>query len=276
MNNLSSRRIYLHALTPLHSGTGQAAAIVDLPIAREKATNWPVLPGSGFKGALRAHVEARESKDAADTIFGSEMHAGAVTFTDFRILCLPVRSLFGTFAWITSPLALSRFLRDSEALGCPLNVTAPQSGVGALVSSRSILDPAGATLILEDLDLDAVVDESALNIAIAIGTDVFGEAENGLPARFAIVQDGVFDFLCETGTEVVGRTAIDDESGAAQGGSLRYEEAVPAEAIFCGWAVETRSGDSAGLWTSVGAAPVLQLGGGASIGRGLCRLAVRP
>jgi hypothetical protein len=47
------RLILLHALTPLHVGTGQAVANVDLPIAREKATGFPIVPASALKGVLR-------------------------------------------------------------------------------------------------------------------------------------------------------------------------------------------------------------------------------
>jgi len=275
MSQLNSRRLYLHALTPLHSGVGQAAAIVDLPIAREKSTGWPVLPGSGLKGVLRARLKSEKGEEAAKAIFGSPEGAGPITFTDLRILCLPVRSFFGTFAWVTSPLALERFARDANALGDPISFEAPSLAETALVSSSALLDPAGEKLLLEDLDLGATVDESAVKIATAIGAEVFGEDKNGLLGRFAIVPDGVFDFLCETGTEIIGRTAINDE-GVAQTGSLRYEEAVPAEAIFCGWAVQTREADTAGFWESLRGKPTLQIGGNSSVGRGLCRLAVRP
>ena len=39
MSTINAKLITLYALTPVHSGTGQAVDIVDLPIAREKATN---------------------------------------------------------------------------------------------------------------------------------------------------------------------------------------------------------------------------------------------
>ena len=48
----------LHALSPLHAGTGQSVGLIDLPIARLRATNIPYVPGSSLKGVLR---EARRS-----------------------------------------------------------------------------------------------------------------------------------------------------------------------------------------------------------------------
>ena len=47
---------YIHALTALHAGTGQGVGVVDLPIAREKSTGLPIVPGSGIKGVLREEL----------------------------------------------------------------------------------------------------------------------------------------------------------------------------------------------------------------------------
>jgi CRISPR-associated protein Cmr4 len=53
---------------------------------------------------------------AIDLIFGpedtEEAHAGALAFTDARILLFPVKSLKGVFAWITCPMVLERFKED--------------------------------------------------------------------------------------------------------------------------------------------------------------------
>ncbi len=38
---MSARLLLLHALSPIHCGTGQSVSGIDLPIAREKATNIP-------------------------------------------------------------------------------------------------------------------------------------------------------------------------------------------------------------------------------------------
>ncbi len=50
---MNSRPFLIHALSPLHAGTGHAADVVDLPTARMKATGIPFLPGSSIKGVLR-------------------------------------------------------------------------------------------------------------------------------------------------------------------------------------------------------------------------------
>lgn len=47
------------AETFVHPGAGQSDGAIDLPVAREKATDYPYLPGSGLKGALRDAARVR-------------------------------------------------------------------------------------------------------------------------------------------------------------------------------------------------------------------------
>lgn len=54
----------LHALTSLHPGSGTALGTVDLPVQRERHTQWPNIAGSALKGILRdaaREVIARET-----------------------------------------------------------------------------------------------------------------------------------------------------------------------------------------------------------------------
>src|SRR5260370_29440413 len=116
---MNAQLTFVHALSPLHAGTGQGVGVIDLPIAREKATGLPFLPGSSLKGPLRASLA---DKDLRNAIFGPETteinpednYASSVQFSDQRLLLLPVRSLAGTFAWVTSLFVLRRLLRDIE------------------------------------------------------------------------------------------------------------------------------------------------------------------
>ena len=55
---MAQRLLFIHALTPLHPGSGQGVGAIDLPIHRERATNLPVLPGSSIKGCLRDAMAA--------------------------------------------------------------------------------------------------------------------------------------------------------------------------------------------------------------------------
>lgn len=127
---MDARLLFVHALSPLHAGTGQGVGVIDLPVAREKATGLPYLPGSSLKGVLR---DACKNNEKRKKIFGPDTgdaheYAGSVQISDQRLLLLPVRSLVGTFAWVTSPYILRRFLRDAENVnvsGMPPDVPAP-------------------------------------------------------------------------------------------------------------------------------------------------------
>ena len=52
---MDSYLYHLHALSALHVGAGQGTGVIDLPIARERASQLPYVPGSGIKGVLREH-----------------------------------------------------------------------------------------------------------------------------------------------------------------------------------------------------------------------------
>lgn len=125
--------LYLYTETPLHVGTGSGLSNVDLPIQRERTTQYPMIQGSGIKGKLRATAEFEQLKDL-DVIFGSSRttgkntqngaqghgtneqydHAGTLIVGDARILLFPVRSLNGVFAYTTCYDVLQRFARDLE------------------------------------------------------------------------------------------------------------------------------------------------------------------
>src|ERR1700733_8314440 len=103
---MSLRPLFIHALSPLHAGTGQSTGAIELAVARDRATGFPCLPGTSIKGALRDRSLERKRSDTfalfgPDTGRASE-HAGALAFADANLLLLPVRSIAGTFAWVTS------------------------------------------------------------------------------------------------------------------------------------------------------------------------------
>ncbi len=275
MLNTVATPIYLHAITPIHSGTGSSSDVVDLPIAREKATGWPVIPGSSLKGVLAWEHEKLHGLEQRGAIYGTQRQRSTLAFTDMRILCMPVRSFFGTFAWVTSPLALDRYVRDARALGVLHdrdNLTPPsiEDGLDATVCTNSEIVRENR-IYLEDLDLVSEPREATSKAAEFIARAVMGDEHwAGFVSRFAIVSNDIFDYICETATEVVARIALgDDGTTSGSGGNLWYEEAVPAEAIFAGFMLGVPgSGDG------VVASGTVQIGGNAGVGRGLCRLVV--
>ena len=298
---MKARLFHLHALSALHCGTGQSVGVVDLPIARARATNLPLVPGSSIRGVLRDDLTSGPGsrhtgvdKRLVATLFGPEKitensnaFAGALAVGDGHLLCLPVRALAGILCYVTSPFILTRYARDREMAG----LTSPK--VPTLTQTSNALVGAGSanarnnTLILEDLDLSSREDDSATQWAKVIAEHVHPQddgARADLCARFAIVHNDVMSHLSEMATEIRARIAINDETGVVKKGALWYEENLPAEAVLWGvYAVSesrNRQGeekDERGADELAKLLPdglLLQLGGKAGVGRGLVRLYV--
>lgn len=286
---MQAKLLLVHALSPLHPGTGQGVDVIDLPIAREKATGIPYVPGSTIKGVLR---------DACPdgmkvTVFGPETsnasdHAGSAQFSDARLLLLPVRSLAGTFAWVTSPLLLRRFMRDaqnSQDVRPPTNIPESTGTDACCVANQGcalLLQQRNArSVVLEDLQLTPTEDAATATWGSWLGNHLFPtEAywQNALKARLCVVHDDVLSFLLQTATDVTARIQLEPASKTVKRGALWYEEALPAETILSGL-VAAAPTQQAGLSSEAIFATVAQLttaavqiGGNATVGRGLCQL----
>ncbi len=283
--------VFIHALSPLHAGTGQGVDVIDLPIAKEKSTGIPFLPGSSIKGVLRE--QARNQKMLEEySIFGSlELeNAGAAVFTDARLLCLPVRSLAGTFAYVTSPYLLKRFVRDLEVVGekdiPQVNTVLINNEVDCATATKTAL---GKKVYLEELDL--IPNAQAEEWADYLSKLAFGEDwKEFFKQRFCVVHDDAMTFLLETATEVTARIRLEEDTKTVAKGALWYEESLPTESVLVGL-VQTvserrsRNGENAKALLSsqeilekikdLAKTPV-QLGGKSSVGRGVCQLRFPP
>ncbi|NHZ71479.1 MAG: type III-B CRISPR module RAMP protein Cmr4 [Aquificales bacterium] len=67
--------IYLLVETPLHAGSGREVGAVDLPIQRERATQYPLVQASGVKGKLRAEAYATDAFRAKYEAYRQEAEA---------------------------------------------------------------------------------------------------------------------------------------------------------------------------------------------------------
>jgi len=241
--------MFYYSITSLHMGSGSKLGPVDQPIQREVHTNFPLLPSSGIKGGFREIVEAEgeKRKEDAKKLFGRETEGsegastpGVVTFTDARILFFPVKSLFGVFAWITSPSVLNRLKEDLRFVGMDSMVTAPCDFVlsdGEVI--RCGAEPSVAKE--EEITLESFTFKvkeprcSEVNgLLKKISEELLG---NGFDAKLmqdvVIVSDDTFKYFVENSTEIVPRIKI-GESGtvSSKGGNFWYEENVPPQAIF--------------------------------------------
>ena len=296
---MTTRLYFVHALSPLHAGTGQGSGVIDLPIAREKATGIPYLPGSSVKGVLRD--KAGES-DLTYSLFGpttanASDHAGSLQLADARLLLLPVRSLRGTFAWVTSPYLLRRIARDAADAGVHTSLTVPTLADGecdVIAQSALKLDrqQVNAKVMIEDLDLTAKP-QQAQAWADWLKGKLFPSSDTVWPTllaeRLCIVSDDVFSFLLTTAIEVIARNRLEDTTKTVAKGALWYEEALPAETVLYGLATITPSKQALIHYRDRNndkdfkieelvsklneiASGSMQFGGKATVGRGLCRV----
>lgn len=290
---MGNTRVYwLHTLSPTHTGVGRGVGYIDLPIDRDGVTGWPIIRGSSFKGVWadyhRATGDARRENSVLRAAFGiagdgNNSNAGALVPTDAKLVCLPIRSFRGTFAWCTSALCLHMLKRTMSLAGehdLP-SVPSDTEDETARYAAPTALVERGK-IYLEDLDFAARECEFASAWANKISRLVFPDDpvwQEQFIRRFVIVPDAAFDFLCETGTEVNARIRLEDETKTVANSALWNEESLPAETIFAGliqcdriFAHDGKEIAVSGLFKRFATdAITLQVGGKATIGRGQVR-----
>lgn len=271
---------HLQNITALHSGVGQGVGVVDLPIARAKATNLPIVAGSSIKGVLRDELNI--STDDKNILFGKNEnadHAGAIAFGDANLLILPIRSFAGVVAYATCPFILRQYKRDVGG-----NIAIPELSddcAWVVDNSNLLIDN---KVVLEDLDIVAEKQNLADNWANQIATAIYPnsqEWQDEFKKRFVILPDSIFSFLADTATEIRTRIKIDRHTRVVQDGALWTEENLPADSVLWGVLGVSESRDKNNKKSAdelAGLLPKdeinLQIGGKHTVGRGFCRLLI--
>lgn len=281
----NTRLYWLHCLSPTHPGVGRGVGYIDLPIDRDGVTGWPIVRGSGFKGVWRDWA-VQQKKEWIELAFGradkdgESANSGALIPTDAKLVCLPVRSFRGTFAWATSPLCLQMLRRTLSLAGCTGIPVAPASlDEGKAHHTTTSVLTEDNNIYLEDLDFAAQKCDTATAWAELIAKYVFADDstwQEQFKKRFVVLPDSAFDFLCETGTEVHTRVRIDDNTKTVDPGALWTEESLPAETILMGLIqcdrIFGKNGESVNsqklLNEFTKGSLNLQIGGKATVGRG--------
>lgn len=233
----------MYAVTPCHAGSGSALGVVDLPIQRERHTNWPIIQSSGVKGAFRANFDFYKDKikdkgqikdfeKIANSIFGSEStsdgFAGSLSISDARILAFPMRSNVSPFVWITCPAVLKQFARNLCVAGKQEYVDFKIVDVAedkAYILSENF--PNNAEVLLEDCEVKIEKDFGGKETAKKLVGEYFKAAE-----RLLLVSDEVFDYGVSNCTQIMAQIKIDQKTGTTSDGSLRYQEELPCDTIM--------------------------------------------
>lgn len=267
-NNKDKALLFIHSRTPIHVGSGTSVSYIDLPIQRERITQFPVINASSLKGAFRACFRRKgvdkkdisiifgpgddlEGEEASDTdqefLTEASDHAGALSLTDAHILLYPVRSLSGVFAWITCPLILKRFMRSLRVLkpdnlfnvlrnNLSNSTKVPNSSTAHVGKGTALQVCNSGQIVLEEFTFQATKQNYVDTLAEFLKEKAFSPDDpfrDTLHEKLVVLADNVFRDFVLLATEVVTRIRIDPRTGTVgDGGGLWSEELIPAEAVF--------------------------------------------
>ncbi|MDP5134274.1 MAG: type III-B CRISPR module RAMP protein Cmr4 [Paraglaciecola sp.] len=224
----------LTAQTFIHAGASSSEAAIDLPIQREAHTDWPVIFGSGMKGALRSHFEALAlQQNDINAIFGPDTnnaaeHAGALLVSDARLVLLPVRSMTSHVKWVSCPAVLKRLQKDLTRMGMTV-LTLPDF---SKISANKALSAQGSGAVyLEEFCFETQIAD--LNSVLELLTFLGGEdLKTDFTQNLMIVSDDQFRLLCRSAVPVQAHIAIDSATKTVKNGALWYEENLPPESLM--------------------------------------------
>ena len=254
-----AKPLFLIVETPLHAGSGNDLGIVDLPIQREAHTDYPKIEASGLKGSIREIFSGKvKNKQIEESDFlrafgpeGGDLYAGALGFTDARLLLFPVKSVKGVFAWVTCPAVLERFKHD-------LSICQPTSNfIDKIPDANTVPNKSGLLVIDEKDNKKIVLEEYTFPVTPNNACDVIAGqiADNVLPSNdpsynywqekmkkdIVVLNDDDFRDFVMLSTEVIARIKMDHEKGTVDKniGGLWYEEYLPTDSILYSLALTT-------------------------------------
>lgn len=257
----------LRALTPLHAGAGDANfGIIDKHVQRDSLTELPTIFASSVKGSLRqlCTTSTGISDDAVTTIFGSDnakgseagsdtLQQGRYIFYQAKLLALPIRSSHELYYLAVTPPLISELIEDmtlhgiDTALLDDLKRLAGMTGNEARYFSKN-----HGKIHLEDISASHAGDTAPAHA-------IFGD-------RLAVLPVDAFARLAKE-LPTVARNSLNN--GISE--NLWYEEIVPREARFY-LPVTALTEDSELLNGALANANnLVQIGGNATVGFGLCQ-----
>lgn len=290
----------IYTMSPLHVSTGQAEGAIDLPVAKESHTHFPVIPASSLKGVARdAFERALDNKDTS-TLFGPSikktdddsrtqdtadtLYAGNLVFTEAKLVAYAARSLTRPFLYVTCRLVLERLARDAraakiKALGELKLPSSVASNVKVLVADKPLADK---TLVIEDWVYakgECELSSDVVTIAQALAK-LLPADEPDTRARFekslVVIPDQDFASLVRR-LPVRARIKLNDDTKTTGGddGNLWYEEQVPPDCLFVSFigARASRKKGSASteaFHEKAAQLAISQIGGNETVGEGIC------
>jgi CRISPR-associated protein Cmr4 len=272
--------IGLVAETPVHVGIGQANEAIDLPVAREKTTHIPHVPGSGVKGALRVwaggtDLDINQLFGTDTTDEGSDRAAGTILCGEARLALLPVRCTSDSYKWVTCPLIINRLIRDMQRFNMPINMPNSMGNLVYQVADGYHRKASGnnTPLGLEEREFtySGDIDDAVINLFAPLVGDAFDRAT--LKAKIVILSDEDFVWFAQFGLPVAMRNRL-NEHKIVDGGGLWSEETLSVDTVMWMLLGERMAGQVDLVKEKIGGKPYIQMGGNETIGQGWFKMAV--
>ena len=233
--------VNLECLTNMHVGNGDVNFnIIDNEVERDVTTGYPTINSSGVKGALREYFE-KNGLGEIEEIFGGDgkngnTSPGKLRFLNADMLAMPVRASQGNEAYylVSTEEAVSAYT-EKQALFLEMKPEAEKKSVEAGKAVEGFAVKEAVTVLGKDIYL--LPEESFRKISLP----------------------------------VLARNKLDNGKSV----NLWYEEVVPHKSLFS-FAVLAEETDAKVLTSFVEAVngKIVQFGGNASIGYGLCKVTV--
>lgn len=247
------KKLYkIDVITNLHVGSGEINySIVDNQVERDAITQYPIINGSGLKGALRAHFNKKVDENQVNRIFGNEKRGqGSHRFFSANILSIPVRSNERPFYNGTSIGIIKEFINKIEIFNFDFE------GIDSLreLTKLDITTP----VMFEKREKDVYVE----NIKVEYKNFKKIEVLEKLIGEDVILFDDInFKEISEQ-LPVIARNKL--ENGKSQ--NLWYEEVVPNKSKF--YTIILNDENEETFLENLIAKDIIQIGGNASIGYG--------
>lgn len=227
--------VTLKCITNLHAGNGDVNYnIIDNEVEKDSVTGYPVINSSGVKGALRAYLG--DESDVSNKLFGAAegKKQGELKILTANILAIPLRASKGSKAYYM--VTTDNIVKQYEAICKNLDI-----------QKELMEETAGEEKICVE------------GYSAKIGFKYKGE-------DIYVIKDSE---LRNIALPTLARNKLDN--GISK--NLWYEEVVPHESIFY-FPVISDTDDAFSLFKDSVDGKVIQFGGSASIGYGLCKVSL--
>lgn len=268
-NEMRAALVTLIAETHIHPGVGQSTGALDLPVARERTTQYPFIPGSGVKGAYRVWATEKATGLQVKTLFGRGSGddsgavdgAGGLLCADARLLLLPVRCLSDAYKWVTCPAILHRLQRDNDRAGNKSIIwELAEPGAGKHLGVGTTDDWLG----LEEREFRNA-GTIAPTVISALEKLIGSDMASGLAEKLIILSDRDFTWFAQYGLPIMARNVLDKDKIST---NLWYEETLAPDTIMYVLFGERSPGQVKNFTSAIPSAPYVQMGGNETIGQG--------